>query len=57
MPTSTTVKCPSCGKPVPAPPPPLPPSACPKCFEEVRQEIARKIAALKKGATPTVKED
>lgn len=42
--TDTTAKCPRCGKPVPAPPPSLPPALCEICFDAVEKEVCFALA-------------
>ena len=42
---TTECKCPRCGKPVPAPPPPLPPALCEICFDAVRKEVCFALAS------------
>ena len=35
-----TAKCPRCGGPIPAPPPPLPPRYCERCYDAVSRQLA-----------------
>ncbi len=42
-----TAKCPRCGGPVPAPPPPLPPRYCERCMGDAKKEVAAMPAVAK----------